>query len=138
MEARRFFFHSSNQKARPLARQAEAHAYIAPRTLRKLGDGRLRNVVPVIEESLDWKLGASRLHHWNEVSRSWERFRDLKPTESLVVRMILSSIPLSEIAARLRSVSSLSEGEAWETVKSLFLDLAEAGFCRSTESSDTH
>ena len=131
MEARRFFFRNLARKTYQLSREATGHRYVPLRSLRNLDDAKLRSVVPVLadNENAEWKTGAAKIHRWDASSDSWGLFRELSPTESMVMRMILFSLPLSEIASRLASVSDLSDAEAWVVVKGLFLEFAEAGFC---------
>lgn len=136
MQARRFFFRSLAKKTSQLGREVPGHRYISLRGLRKLEDRRLEEIVPVFSENADWKIGAARIHRWDDASSSWVLFRELKPTESMVVRMILASIPLSEIAVRLAAVSDLPHEEAWDAVKSIFLECAEGGFCHPSQPPD--
>jgi hypothetical protein len=139
MEARRFFFRNLARRTHRLSREATDHRYVPLRSLPNLDDSRLREVVPVLadNENAEWKIGAAKIHRWNSSTDSWDLFRELSPTESMIIRMILFSIPLSEIATRLASVSDLTDAEAWAVVKKLFLEFAEAGFCHPACPPDT-
>ncbi len=134
MEAQRIFSRNSARKTCHLSGEATGRDYVPLRSLRKLDDGRLREIVPALgsNEEAEWKIGATRIHRWNTSTDSWDLFRELSPSESMVIRMILFSIPLAQIASRVASVSDLSDAEAWAVVKRLFFEFAEAGFCHPT------